>query len=173
MDGRKMPSPSPTTPPIPYDFIVFTLTASKSLVECSSSVFSYIVFICVCEDEKPFKEPIGDRVMSTRYGTYVDQVWDLTLFPMGGGKFAPPAENRPFSVEKMEIFKNEWTEKWLKKCLISFIWNAPKWRIWAILAQKYKKSLQLQGKICTPPKQNKKFCAPPKFFFWNLMWTAE
>ena len=35
----------------------------------------------------------------------------LTLFPMGGGKFAPPAENRPFSVEKMKIFKNGWTEK--------------------------------------------------------------
>ena len=29
----------------------------------------------------------------------------------GGGKFAPPAENRPFSLEKMKIFKNGWTEK--------------------------------------------------------------
>ena len=35
----------------------------------------------------------------------------LTLFPMGGGHMATPAENRPFSVEKMKFFKNGWTEK--------------------------------------------------------------
>ena len=58
------PSPSPTTPPIPYDFIVFTLTTSKSLVECSISVFSCIVFIRVCEDEKTFKKPRVNRVKS-------------------------------------------------------------------------------------------------------------
>ena len=29
----------------------------------------------------------------------------------GGGNNAPPAENRPLSVEKMRIFKNERTEK--------------------------------------------------------------
>ena len=35
----------------------------------------------------------------------------LTLFPMGGGgNIAPPAENRPLSVEKMQIFKNERSE---------------------------------------------------------------
>ena len=62
MDGRKKPSPSPTIPPIPYGFIVFTLTPSKTLVECSSSVFSCIVFIRVCEDEKTFKHPMVNRV---------------------------------------------------------------------------------------------------------------
>ena len=40
---------------------------------------------------------------------------------MGGGKFAPPAENRPFSVEKMKIFKNGWTEKKWSKC--SYVGN--------------------------------------------------
>ena len=34
---------------------------------------------------------------------------------MGGGNIAPPAENRPFSVKKMKIFKNGWTEKALPK----------------------------------------------------------
>ena len=34
----------------------------------------------------------------------------LTLFPMGGGHMAPPAENRPLSVEKIKIFKNERSE---------------------------------------------------------------
>ena len=65
MDGRKKPSPSPTTPPIPYDFIVFTRTPSKSLVECSSSVFSCIVFIRVCEHEKNLKQPMVNRVKAT------------------------------------------------------------------------------------------------------------
>ena len=31
--------------------------------------------------------------------------------PYGGGHMAPPAENRPLSVEKMRIFKNERSEK--------------------------------------------------------------
>ena len=33
MKGRKKPSPLPTTPPKPYDFIVYRGTASKMLVE--------------------------------------------------------------------------------------------------------------------------------------------
>ena len=57
-----MPSSLPATPPKPYDFILYTLTTSKMLVESTSSVFSRVVFICVCEDEKPFKWPIGYRV---------------------------------------------------------------------------------------------------------------
>ena len=69
MNGRKKPSPLPTTPPKPYDFILYTLTTSKMLVESTSSVFSRVVFICVCEDEKPFKYPIGNRVKSSRYKT--------------------------------------------------------------------------------------------------------
>ena len=45
---------------------VFTLTPSKTLVECSSSVFSCIVFLRVCEDEKTFKHPMVNRVKSAK-----------------------------------------------------------------------------------------------------------
>ena len=50
MKGRKKPSPSPTTPPIPYVFIVIIRTPFKTLVESSSSsilVASYVAVIVV------------------------------------------------------------------------------------------------------------------------------
>ena len=50
--GQKIPSPSPTTPPTPSDFIIYILTTLKMLVECTSSVFSPHVFKCLWEDEK-------------------------------------------------------------------------------------------------------------------------
>ena len=69
MNGRKMPSPLPTTPPKPYDFILYTLTTSKMLVESTSSVFSLDVFICVCEDDKPSKRPNKYRVKERKHRT--------------------------------------------------------------------------------------------------------
>ena len=48
-----------------------------------------------------------------------DALWNLTLFPMGsgyplfpmgGGQYCPLAENRPLSVKKIRIFKNEPSE---------------------------------------------------------------
>ena len=67
MKGWKIPSPSPTTPPIPNDFIIYILTTSKMLVECTSSVFSPPVFKCVWEDKKTENSPckIGLRINSS------------------------------------------------------------------------------------------------------------
>ena len=62
MNGRKKPSPLPTTPPKPYDFIVYRGTASKMLVEWTSSVFSPHVFMCEYEDEKTLKHAPRNRV---------------------------------------------------------------------------------------------------------------
>ena len=67
MNGRKKPSPLPTTPPKPYDFIVYRGTASKLLVECTSTVFSPHVFMCEYEDEKTLKHAPRNRVNSRKH----------------------------------------------------------------------------------------------------------
>ena len=36
------------------------------LVEWTSKMFSHVVFICVCEDEKTFNSPIGTRVKGAK-----------------------------------------------------------------------------------------------------------
>ena len=67
MNGRKKPSPLPTTPPKPYDFIVYRGIASKMLVEWTSRMFLRHVFKCVYEDEKNLKHGPRNRVKDYLY----------------------------------------------------------------------------------------------------------
>ena len=75
MNGRKKPSPRPTTPGKPYDFILYTLTTSKMLVEWTSSVFSPHVFMCEYEDEKTLKHaPRKQICIQNRLYTHICDV---------------------------------------------------------------------------------------------------
>ena len=60
--ARKMPSPLPTTPPIPSVFIVYTVTTYTTLVESTNCVFSSHLFIHACKSEKTSKKPSQGRV---------------------------------------------------------------------------------------------------------------
>ena len=64
-EGRKNPSPSPTTPPTPRDFIVYTLSTHTTLVESTNRLFSCILFIHACKSEKNSKKPSLSRVKVT------------------------------------------------------------------------------------------------------------
>ena len=68
-EGRKKPSPSPTTPPIPRDFIVYTARTRATLVESTNRVFSSHLFIHACKSEKTSKKPSPGRVNSAIYST--------------------------------------------------------------------------------------------------------
>ena len=48
----KTPSPIPTTPPTPRDFILYTVSTSTTLLEFTNFVFSSYLFIHACKSEK-------------------------------------------------------------------------------------------------------------------------